>query len=209
MKQRIETVPASAPILVISPDMADGRCTMFAAMARSGRVIEAVDDEYSAVAVLRAVQLAAVVLADDLPGPAQALVARHAANVAVPVLIANRMAPPGAADLARYAAASPVMPRPDPLTRLAPLFGHAGMVDLLARFRDRLAVLIATADPLSAGEGATRAAVAHRLAGMAGMLDLPELAGAWAAVEQGGDAHWPDAWTESRIALAQLDRLLR
>ena len=204
-----DTIFAGWPLLLVTGAIpADFPAFPAPSAPLDGTIVHA-DHEYSAIARIRMTMFALVVAMDDLPGDAQALIVRHAALMAVPVLIASRATPPTAADLVRQAAAPTVAARPDPLARLAPMFGRAGVVDLFARFRDRLAAVLAAADPLAIGEGATRPALAHRLAGMAGMLDLPDLADAWAAVETGGDAHWPAARIESRIALAQLDLMLR
>jgi hypothetical protein len=97
---------------------------------------------------------------------------------------------------------------PDPIARLSPLFGAAGIAALMQDFRARLDALLAATDPCTVGEGLTIAAIAHRLAGLSGTLDFPLLADAWRDVERDGPARLPNAWRETRIAHAVLTLLL-
>jgi CheY-like chemotaxis protein len=99
-------------------------------------------------------------------------------------------------------------PPVDVLTRFAPLFGTAGIGNLLLHFRNRLGALIAAPNPYAIDEGADAAALAHRMTGLAGMLDFAVLAAAWRRVELDGPAHLSDAWVETRIAYATLNILL-
>lgn len=180
-------------------------------LSASGWHATRIDDRYAAIAALRLSAVALLWLSSALPAPDKAALVAAIADLPapVPVMIVDPAGPgPTAADLRHAAIPSRVAPRVDPLTRLTPLLGRDGITDLLTRFRDRLARLLAAPDPYAIGEGVTPAALAHRIGGLAGTLDFPLLSAAWLRVETDGPGHLPAAWAETRIVHAMLERLL-
>ncbi|WP_129586405.1 hypothetical protein [Sphingomonas montana] len=185
-------------------------------LADRGWILTTVTDGAAAVAHAATRDYDLLWLLGDLSGPDGASLAMRIRRLppprgALPVLTtASGDPPPSDAALhARIAGASRsgVAP-PDPVARLAPLVGAAGVAALMTRFRARLAAVLTADDPCAVDEGRTIATLAHRIAGIAGTLDFPLLAAAWQRVERDGPAHLPDAWLETRIARATLDILL-
>lgn len=84
--------------------------------------------------------------------------------------------------------------------RLAELFDGAEVARLVASLRNQLAAAVAELDALGT------CAHAHRLAGLAGMLDLADVHRAWLALSKGDDSAAADARRVARIAVAQIDR---
>lgn len=78
-------------------------------------------------------------------------------------------------------------------------FGRVAMQPLLTSLRARLAAALAD-------DGDAARAVAHQIAGLAGILGLADMATAWEGFSRGDDSTWRQARRLGRLAIGALDR---
>jgi hypothetical protein len=186
---------------------------MHALLEQGWRVCR-VTDAADTVAAAALTDFALILLAADLPMIGTMRVVDRLGrdpDRATPILILADAAGLPSGDRLNELATDPAVPvprSPGPMARFATLYGEAAVVRLFRRFRDRIAAILDAADPFAIGEGATPIELAHRMTGIAGTLDFAALSIAWAMVDQAGPAALADAWAETRIARAMLDRML-